>query len=85
MSAIPVPAYLVPGHKHVAGHRACRLVHLVVGQPNDPVDLTQPEAGGEKDAKGGSHGPVSDRSLRDVVVQTQFKQTERNFMFTFFR
>ena len=71
MSSIHVPAYLVPEHKHVAGHRARRLVHLVVGQPNDPVDLTQPGVEGEKAAKGGT---VSDGRLKEMVVQTQFKK-----------
>ena len=40
-------------HKHVANHPAAHLGHLLVGQPNDPVDLNQPEAEGEKDSKEG--------------------------------
>ena len=71
--------HLLPGHKHVADHSVRRLGRLVVGQPNDPVDLThQPGAEGDKDAKGGSHSPVSDGRLKDMVVQTQLKQMENS-------
>ena len=42
---IHVAAYLVPGHKRVDDHRSAGyLGHQAVGQPDDPVDLSQPEA-----------------------------------------
>ena len=52
-SSIHPAAALLSEHKHVANHRAAHLGHLLVGQPNDPVDLNQPEAEGEKDSKEG--------------------------------